>query len=681
VTRSRRRQRAGDTTPRHGRRPSQAGRVAAPTRPGAKPGRPVRTLVVGGLFLLVTLATYLPALNGEFIWDDDAHVTAPGLRTLDGLWKIWIDPRATQQYYPLTHSAFWLQYQVWGVNPVGYHIVNVLLHAAGALLLWRVLERLAIPGGLLAAAIFALHPVHVESVAWITELKNTLSGVFYLGALLAYLRFDPPGAPVPLADDHGAVTDSRDWRSYGIALALFVCALLSKTVTASLPASILLIVWWKEGRLRWRRHVMPLIPFFALGVPLGLTTAWFERHLLGAEGDAFTLTWVDRGLIAGRALWFYAGKVLWPVNLIFVYPRWNIDRAAWSQYLFPAAALGTVVALAALRARLGRGPLVAVLFFGGTLVPALGFFNVYPFVYSFVADHFQYLASIGLIATAAALLATGLARLGLWRTPAGYAVCAAVLLPLAALSWRQAHLYGNVETLYRDVIARNPRGSMAYNNLGGHYWQQGRYTEAIELYRTLITMRPDSPSAYSNLGIIYASQGRYAEAIALYRKALAIRPDFAAAHYEIGLVHAAQGEQAEAIPEYQAAVDMQPDFVKGYQSLAAAYSELGRYSDAIAALKAAVAIPPPLPDVYNNLGLLYRKQGQLAEAISAYRSAIRIKPDFAAAYNNLGAAYGAQGNYADAVGAWERTVRLEPNSAVGRTAKANIEIMRARLGR
>lgn len=674
------RPRAPDRTSRHGRRQSQTDRIGAPARPGAPQRLSVRMPVVGGLFLLVTLATYLPALDGEFIWDDDAHVTAPALRALDGLWKIWVDPRATQQYYPLTHSAFWLQYQVWGVNPIGYHIVNVVLHAIGALLLWRILERLAIPGALLAAAIFALHPVQVESVAWITELKNTFSGVFYLGALLAYLRFDPPGASPPVADDHGALTDSRDWRFYALALVLFVCALLSKTVTASLPASILLIVWWKEGRLRWRRHMMPLIPFFALGVPLGLTTAWFERHLLGAEGDAFTLTWVDRGLIAGRALWFYAGKVLWPVNLIFVYPRWNVDRAAWWQYLFPAAALGTVVALAALRGRLGRGPLVAVLFFGGTLVPALGFFNVYPFVYSFIADHFQYLASIGLIVMGAALLATGLARLGLWRTPAGYAICAAVLLALATLSWRQAHLYRNVETLYRDVIARNPRGSMAYTNLGGYYWQQGRYAEAIELYRTLITIRPDSPRAYSNLGIIYASQGRYAEAIALYRKALAIRPDFAAAHYEIGLAHAAQGQPAEAIVEYQAAVDMQRDFLKGYQSLAAAYSELGRYSDAIAALKTAAAISAPSPDIYNDLGLLYRKQGQLTEAISAYRSAIRIKPDFAAAYNNLGAAYGAQGNYADAIGAWERTVRLDPNSPAGQSAKANIEIARARLG-
>jgi tetratricopeptide (TPR) repeat protein len=648
---------------------------------GTKLGTLTRALIVAGLLLLMTLITYLPALDGQFIWDDEAHVTAPALRSLTGLWRIWTDLRATQQYYPLTHSAFWLQYQLWSLNPVGYHVVNVFLHVACAVLFWRILGRLAVPGSLLAAAIFALHPVNVESVAWITELKNTLSGVFYLTALLLYLRFDPPGAPAPVAGRNREAKDARDWRLYGVALALFVCALLSKTVTASLPAALLLIVWWKEGRLRWRRHVVPLIPFFVIGAALGLTTAWLERYLLGAEGDAFGFTWVDRALIAGRALWFYAGKLLWPVNMIFIYPRWDIDRSVWWQYLYPAAALAALVALWLLRGQLGRGPLVAALFFVGSLVPALGFFNIYSFQYSFVADHFQYLASLGLITMAVALIAAGLARLGLWKRPGGNAVCATLLLVLAVLSWRQAHLYTDLETLYRDVIARNPSGSMAYFNLGGLYWQQGRHAEAIAVYRTLIAMRPDHVRAYSNLGVVYASQGRYEEAIALYRSAVAITPNFMAAHYELGLAHAAQGRPVEAIAEYKAALAIQPDFVKAYERLAAAYSDLGRYPEAIAALNAALAIAPAIPEAYNNLGLLYRKQGQFAEAVAAYRSAITLKPDFAAAYNNLGAAYGTQGKYTEAIAAWQSAVRLDPNSAAGRTAQANIEIVRSRLAR
>lgn len=431
-----------------------------------------RILITGVLLLVVTLITYFPAV--------DAHVTAPSLRSRAGLWRIWTDPQATQQYYPLTHSAFWIQYPFWGPDPRGYHVVNIVLHVAAALLVWRILERLAVPGALFAAGVFALHPVHVETVAWITELKNTLSTVFYLAALLVYLRFDPPGVRQARVVQRRVPVETRDWRLYALALAFFVCALLSKTVTASLPAAILLIIWWKEGRLAWRRHVLPLIPFFVIGAALGLTTAWIERYLLGAEGEAFALTWVDRVLIAGRAVLFYLGKLVWPVDLIFIYPRWTINRSAGVQYLYPATAVALAVALWALRARIGRGPLVAALFFGGTLVPALGFFNVYPFQYSFVADHFQYLASLGVIALAAALMATGLSRLGVSSTSLRLAVYSTVLLVLAGLSWGQAHIYKDLETLYRDTIARNPGANMAYLNLGGFYWQGGRHHEAIE---------------------------------------------------------------------------------------------------------------------------------------------------------------------------------------------------------
>ena len=547
-----------------------------------------RALIAGALLLLVTLVAYFPALDGRFLWDDDAHVTAPALRSLGGLGRIWTDPRATQQYYPLTHSVFWLEYRLWGAHPVGYHVVNVVLHVAGALLLCAILTRLAVPGAWLAAALFALHPVHVESVAWITELKNTLSGVCYLGALLAYLAWAPPGAPGPAPGRTRASPAARDGRLYGLALALFVGALLSKTVTASLPAAILLIVWWKEGRLAWRRHVRPLLPFFLVGATLGLTTAWIERHVIGAEGDDFVFTWLDRGLIAGRALWFYVGTLLWPAQLLFNYPRWHIDRSVWWQYLYPAAALGTLGALGALRGRLGRGPLVAALFFAGTLAPALGFFNIYPFLYSFVADHFEYLASLGLITLAAALLAAGLGRLGGWQRPAGHAVCAALLLALATVSWQQAHHYTDPETLYRDIIARNPAGSLAYVNLAGLYAQLGRGAEAIELIRALIALRPDYAPAYSKLGAVYASQGRLAEAIAAYRSALALKPAYPNVYNNLGLLYRQQGLLAEAIAAYRAAITLMPNHGPAYNNLGAAYHAEGRYAEAIAACQRAV---------------------------------------------------------------------------------------------
>ena len=364
---------------------------------------------------------YQPAWQGGFIWDDEGHVTRPELRSWQGLCRIWFNLGATQQYYPLLHSAFWTEHILWGDATLGYHLLNIALHALAALLVAWILRRLAVPGAYLAAAIFALHPVQVESVAWITELKNTLSGVFYLGAALLYLRFD----------------ETRQRRLYLGALGLFVLGLLSKTVTATLPAALLVVFWWRRGRLSWRRDVLPLTPFFVLGAAAGVFTAWVERKLIGAEGAAFELSLIQRFLLGGRAVWFYLGKLLWPAKLLFIYPRWQLSQAVWWQYLFPAGALLLLAVLWGLRGR-WRGPLAGLLFFVGTLFPVLGFCNVYPFIYSYVADHFQYLASLGIITLVAAGAALLLERWRLWRRPAGNVLCLALLATLAGLSWRQS---------------------------------------------------------------------------------------------------------------------------------------------------------------------------------------------------------------------------------------------------
>ena len=333
-----------------------------------------RGWVKGWLLLIAVILAYQPAWHGKPIWDDDAHLTPPGLRSSQGLARIWIEPGATQQYYPLVHSIFWIEYKLWGDATPGYHLINILLHAFAALLLWKILRRLQVPGAYLAAAMFALHPVCVESVAWISEIKNTLSGAFYLGAALAYLRFDR----------------TRNWRFYFVTLGLFLLGLMSKTVIATLPAALLVVFWWQRGKLSWKQDVLPLIPFFAVGIGAGLFTAWVEWKFVGASGSGYDFSIMDRLLIAGRAIWFYLGKLVWPVDLAFIYPRWHVSRTVWWQSLFPITALLVSVGLWLLSRR-NRAPLAAWLFFVGTLFPALGFFNVYPFCYSFVADHFQYL--------------------------------------------------------------------------------------------------------------------------------------------------------------------------------------------------------------------------------------------------------------------------------------------------
>ncbi|MCP4901658.1 MAG: O-GlcNAc transferase, partial [bacterium] len=351
-----------------------------------------RAILGAVLLLVLTASAYFPVVSCGFIWDDDAYVERNGnLQGVRGLYRIWFDVTATPQYYPMVHTTYWFEYQLWELKPAGFHVTNVLLHWIAAVLLWRILSLLNVPGAWLIAAVFGLHPVHVESVAWITERKNVLSAVFYLGSALAYLRCK--------------LGSGSRWLST-VSLLLFVAALLSKTVTATLPAALLLILWWKRERL-CREDVRELLPFFALSLAFGMLTAWLEVHHVGALGDEWSLTFLERTLLAGKIVCFYIWKLLWPSNLTFIYERWNANfHSAW-QLAFPAAVTAVLLTLWGLRNRLGRGPLVAVLFFIGTLFPALDFFDVYPMRYSFVADHFQYLASIGIIA----LVIGGAARL------------------------------------------------------------------------------------------------------------------------------------------------------------------------------------------------------------------------------------------------------------------------------
>jgi protein O-mannosyl-transferase len=438
------------------------------------------------LFLVAfVFLAYTRVFHGGFIWDDDAHLTSPDLGSLGGLGRIWCEPGARQQYYPLTHTIFWVEHEIWGYAPLPYHLVNILLHAGSALLVWRILQKLEIPGAWLAAGIFALHPVEVESVAWISELKNTLSGVLFLGAALFYLRFD----------------QERSRSTYFGALGLFGLGLLSKTAIAPLPIVLLAIFGWQRGKISWRRDVIPLLPFFAVAIPLGLFTAWVEQKFVGAKGEAFDFGFVERCLIAGRAFWFYLGKLFWPFDLIFIYPRWQISSSAWWQYLFPTAALLLFAILFALWKR-WRGPLAGMLIFAVMLFPALGFFNVYPFIYSFVADHFQYLASVAVIA----LVAAG-ATLSAKNLPPGLRLLLslALLACLAALTWHQSRNYTDRETLYRSILQKNPGSWMAHNNLAIVLEGKGQTSEAVTHYERAAEIYPRYVQARNNLAWVLAT--------------------------------------------------------------------------------------------------------------------------------------------------------------------------------
>ncbi len=570
----------------------------------------------GGLIILLVFLAYLPALRGGFIWDDDYYVTQnPTLHDLGGLQRIWFKVGAVPQYYPMVHTTFWLEYHLWGLNPVGYHLINVLLHATAAILLWQVLLRLRIRGAWLAAVLFALHPVCVESVAWITERKNVLSAVFYFAAALAYLRFAAlaePGGPNRLR-----------WYWYLGALVLFMAALSSKTVTCSLPAALLLVSWWKKGRVQ-RGDILPLLPFFVLGVGLGLLTAWIEKYHVGAQGAAWSLTFSERCLIAGRALWFYAGKLVWPVPLAFIYPRWKIEPAVWWQWLFPVAAAGVVAGLWLARRRLGKGPLVAVLFFAGTLGPALGFVNVYPMRYSFVADHFQYLAGVGLIT----LCAAGLARMP-------RIIPATLVVLLGALAWQQAGIYRNLETLWRDTLAKNPDCWLAHNNLGLLLNNQGRNEEAMEHYRKAVQIDPNDFEALYNLGIALAAQGQFNEAIENFRKAIQIKPNDCDALNNLGIALAAKGRFDEAFENFRKAIQINPNDCDALDNLGTALAERGQFDEAIENYHKAIQINSNRPQTFFHLGTTLGQSGRTREAVVQYREALKLNPNLAGALNNL----------------------------------------------
>lgn len=602
--------------------------------PPAPPSTAARNRVIAAGIALVAFAivAYIPALSAKFIWDDDAYVTDnPLLRDADGLRRIWFEPTASPQYYPLVFTTFWVEYQMGKLEPAGYHFTNVLLHGLNGVLLWRVLKGLGVPVPWFVAAVFVLHPVHVESVAWITERKNVLSGTFYLGSALAYFRFAPAGL--------GEVPSPHRWRWYALAVGLFVCALLSKSVTCSLPAAVLVVVWWKRGRIGWR-DVLPLLPLFAVGLAFALNTAWMEKEHVGAKGQDWSLTPADRVLVAGRAIWHYAATLVFPANLTFIYPRWVVSPGEWWQWLFPLAVVGAMAGLWALRKRIGRGPLAGLFFFAGTLVPALGFVDVYPFRFSFVADHFQYLASIGLLA---AVFAGGSV---LWQRyrPADRVVLpvarAVVLLAFAGLTLYYTPRYESAETLWRDTIARNPDCWMAHNNLGELLFERGLAAEtkgrsgdvgqlyklAEGHYRETVRIKPEEAGHHYNLGKALWKLNRNDEAEGHYREALRLSPEYTAVHFNLGLVLRGRGELDAAIDEFRAAIRIDPKFADAHANLGIALGMKNQHAEAVEAFRTAADLNPKDPATQFNLARAYLFLDRPADALPPARRAVELAP-------------------------------------------------------
>ena len=595
------------------------------TAPVAREGIALPVWLGALAILVLTFAAYFPALRGGFVWDDDAYVTAnPLLRASDGMWRIWFSLDSPSQYFPLTYTTFRIEHALWGLNPLGYHIVNVLLHVANALLVWRLLRLLSVPGAWLAATIFALHPVHVESVAWVTERKNVLSTFFYLTSLWSFLAFAwPPASPT--------VGTRPRWSLYVLSVMLYLMALFAKTTACTLPAAMLLILWWKRKPID-RRQLALISPFVIAGVAMGVVTILWERHHQGTMGQAFELPWLQRLLIACHAVWFYLGKLVWPADLSFSYPQWPILTHDPWQYIWLAACLGAGIGLWFSR-RWGRGAVAAALFFAATLAPMLGFIPLYTFTYTFVADHYQYVASLGPIVVVAYFVRPG-SRTGVLRL----LVSGLILLLLGSLTWRQAHAYQDQGTLWRDTLDKSPSSWMAHNNYAAWLLAKHDHAGAREHIARTLELKPKHPQALINLARLYEEQGDAEQAIANLQLAIHEAPRYSEPHYQLAGLYFNLRQLPQAVVEYRKALELNGRHEAAHCELGMALELTEKPDEAVAEYRQVIRLNEA--SIRGRLGLanVLTRLNRWKEAAEHYAVVLKLDPNNPGAQRGLAAA-------------------------------------------
>jgi Flp pilus assembly protein TadD len=565
------------------------------------------------------VAASAPAIERPgFLWDDDVLCTAnPLIKSPHGWYQFWVTNK-TPDYFPIMSSAFWLEWRLWGMNPTGYHIVNILLHAVDSLLLWCLLARLKIPGAKLAAAIFALHPVNAASVAWIAELKNTLSLFFFALSLLCYLKFDDTGRR----------------RFYWLAFGVFLLALFSKIEVAPLPFVLLGIAWWRRGRVDWK-DIRLTIPFFAVAFVLGLVSIWFQTHVAIGHDVVRTDNYGSRLAGAGWAVWFYLGKTLLPVHIIPIYPRWHIDPTQLLSYLPGLLLCAAFLVFWQCRKTWGKAALFGLGYAVLMFLPVLGFINIYFFRFSLVANHWQYFSIIGPIALAVAgfsLAAGFLEKQGAFLIPL---LAGSLLAVLGVLTWQQAAVYRNAETLWRTTCVENPGTFLAHDNLGFILLQRGDVDAALDQIQTAVQLQPDDAAAQKNLGSALLEKGRNDEAMVHFQKALELKPDDSGAENNLGYAFFRKGRTDDAIAHYRKALEKQPDDTGARHNLGSALMRQGQVDEAIKQFQHVLTIQPGSAEAHNDLADAFSKIGREADAIQHWEQALASQPQYIPALNNL----------------------------------------------
>jgi len=634
------------------------------------------------------LIAYLPVFRNGWVWEDAAVLTGnPLIKLSDGLARFWLTTQP-DDYWPVSSSSLWLEWRVWGLHALPYHLTNLALHLGACVLLWRVLERLKIPGALIGALLFAVHPVNVESVAWIAQRKNLLGMIFFLLSILFFLR-------------------SRSKLSYGLSLLCFVLAMLSKGSVAPLPLVLAGIILWPRtshetpigvplrptgidrsgiGNDFAARDWLRLAPFFAVAIAFGALNVWFQTHgLHGVDEVARTAGPLERILEAAAAIWFYLGKALFPVNLMLIYPQWTLLPSHLVSWLPLAAAIGATAALW----RWWRTGFAAWAYFCIMLIPALGLTDVGFMKFSLVADHYQHLALVGVTALAGAEFewwrALSLTR---WASPrsAPIPTCALALptvaleesetarSPLAGIRWvpaifiatlatltfRQCLTYRDSATAFSSTLARNAGCWLCANNLGNLKLDAGDFAGAADDFRAAIRIKPDYAEAENNLGTALSDLGRAPEAQLHYEQALRLKPDYAGAEYGLGTVLLKMGRTTEGLGHLARALRLRPLYPEAHGNLGVALAALGRRPEAIVEYERALSLRPDYPEAHFNLGLARLAAGELPAARDQFEAAVQLRPDYGDAIYRLAGSLAALGQTEQAVSLFQRALHLDP---------------------
>jgi Tfp pilus assembly protein PilF len=586
-------------------------------------GVPWRTLLQALVIAAAVFWIYGPALRGDWLWDDNIDISENAItQSPTGLWKIWFEPGSEPDYYPVKASVQWLQWHLWGMDTLGYHLTNILLHILSALLVWRLLSKFGLRLAWLGGLIFAVHPVQVESVAWIVELKNTLSLPPLLLAMCAWINYEERGKA----------------KDYWLALGLFLVAMLCKLSVVLFPLVILLYAWWRRGRIGWN-DLKTSLPFFGVSLLLGLITIgtgiWDQRFNHSDSGAMPVGGLLARLVAAGLSLAFCFSKSFLPVGLLPIYPKWTIDPSSPVQFL-PWLVLGGVICwFWTKRQSWGRHALLGLGFFLINLGPCPGFIPAPDMAFTWVMDHFLYLPIIGLIGLVVAALGQMEIELPASFRPCGIGLVTVLLAILTFESRGGAALYINSETLWTYELQYNPEAYPAYNNLGLAFLHSGQASKAMEQFEQVLRIKPADADAYNNLGLALLQSGQVSKAMDQYEQALRINPDLSETHNNLGSALGQIGQLSAAKEQFEQALKLSPDSVEAHNNLGIVLAQTGQASAAKEQFERAVQLNPDNAVSHFDLALALEQTGQLAEAMEQYEEALRIKPDFAAARNNL----------------------------------------------